>query len=41
MVHPIFSDAFPYATCFICKKTGHLSKQCSDNPRGLYPDGEQ
>lgn len=30
---------FPYATCFICKEQGHLSKQCPDNPRGLYPNG--
>lgn len=30
---------YPYATCFICKEQGHLSKQCPDNPRGLYPNG--
>lgn len=32
-------NKFPYATCFICKEQGHLSKQCPDNPRGLYPNG--
>ena len=30
---------FPYAKCFICNETGHLSRQCPDNPRGLYPNG--
>jgi len=29
----------PFAKCFICKQTGHLSGACPDNPRGLYPDG--
>ena len=33
------SGVFPYAKCFICKEIGHLSKQCPDNPRGLYPNG--
>lgn len=32
-------DSYKYATCFICKEAGHISKQCPDNPRGLYPDG--
>lgn len=31
---------FPYAKCFICGEVGHLSRSCSDNPRGLYPKGE-
>eukprot|EP00047_Mylnosiga_fluctuans_P012856 m.28120 g.28120 ORF g.28120 m.28120 type:complete len:209 (-) comp4500_c0_seq2:87-713(-) len=30
---------YPFATCFICKERGHLSKACPDNPRGLYPNG--
>jgi len=32
-------DAYAFATCFICKETGHLAKSCPDNPRGLYPKG--
>ncbi len=32
-------DAYAFATCFICKQTGHLAKACPDNPRGLYPKG--
>ncbi|XP_033633996.1 zinc finger CCHC domain-containing protein 9-like [Asterias rubens] len=30
---------FPFAKCYICQETGHLSKSCPDNPRGLYPMG--
>ncbi|XP_070542262.1 zinc finger CCHC domain-containing protein 9-like [Ptychodera flava] len=30
---------FQFAKCFICHQMGHLSKQCPDNPRGLYPHG--
>eukprot|EP01134_Creolimax_fragrantissima_P006982 CFRG6982T1 len=30
---------FPFATCFICKQKGHLTRSCPDNPRGLYPNG--
>ena len=29
----------PFATCFICKKTGHLSSQCEQNENGLYVKG--
>ena len=32
-------EGFPHAKCFICNETGHLSKMCPDNPRGLYPNG--
>lgn len=30
---------FKFATCFICKEQGHISRQCPDNARGLYPKG--
>ncbi|XP_034242175.1 zinc finger CCHC domain-containing protein 9-like [Thrips palmi] len=30
---------YSFATCFICKEQGHISSQCPDNPRGLYPKG--
>ncbi len=32
-------DTYKYATCFICKEEGHISKQCPDNPKGMYPEG--
>ncbi|KAI8924289.1 hypothetical protein BC831DRAFT_380003, partial [Entophlyctis helioformis] len=33
------SNPYPFATCFICKGTGHLASQCEKNDRGLYPNG--
>lgn len=30
---------YPYAKCFTCGKTGHLSRACPDNPKGLYAAG--
>ncbi|XP_057177932.1 zinc finger CCHC domain-containing protein 9 [Triplophysa rosa] len=30
---------YPYAKCFICGQTGHLSKSCPDNPKGMYAAG--
>ncbi|XP_061603710.1 zinc finger CCHC domain-containing protein 9 isoform X2 [Phyllopteryx taeniolatus] len=37
-VDPAVGD-FPYAKCFICSQTGHLSRSCPDNPKGLYAQG--
>ncbi|XP_065163438.1 RNA-binding protein 25-like [Atheta coriaria] len=33
------SQEFRFASCFICKEQGHISWQCPDNARGLYPKG--
>ena len=35
--HP--DGKLPFASCFICKGTGHISKDCEENPNGLYPKG--
>lgn len=37
-VDPALGD-YPYAKCFICGQTGHLSRCCPDNPKGLYAAG--
>lgn len=37
-VDPAVGD-YPYAKCFICSQTGHLSRSCPDNPKGLYAAG--
>lgn len=29
----------PFASCFICKGTGHISRDCPSNENGLYPNG--
>jgi hypothetical protein len=29
----------PFATCFVCKETGHLSSQCKQNENGVYVKG--
>ena len=31
--------SLPFANCFICMKQGHISKDCPENPNGLYPKG--
>jgi Zinc knuckle len=31
--------SLPFASCFICMKKGHISKDCPENPNGLYPKG--
>lgn len=29
----------PFANCFICKRVGHISRDCPENANGLYPNG--
>lgn len=31
--------SLPFASCFICMKRGHISRDCPENPNGLYPNG--
>lgn len=31
--------SLPFASCYVCKQQGHLSSQCPQNERGLYPNG--
>lgn len=30
---------YPYAFCFVCRKQGHISRDCEQNMNGVYPDG--
>ncbi|XP_028660532.1 zinc finger CCHC domain-containing protein 9 isoform X1 [Erpetoichthys calabaricus] len=30
---------FPFAKCFICGASGHVSRSCPDNPKGVYSQG--
>jgi hypothetical protein len=36
---PYNKTNLPFAKCFICQQTGHLSKYCPNNEHGLYPKG--
>jgi zinc finger CCHC domain-containing protein 9 len=36
---PLHEQDLPYATCFICTKTGHLASQCTMNEKGIYVNG--
>lgn len=29
----------PFASCFICKRKGHIARDCDQNANGLYPQG--
>lgn len=31
--------ALPFAKCFICNQKGHLTRSCSQNTKGAYPNG--
>ncbi len=35
----IKEDIYTFAECFLCRQTGHLTRTCPSNPRGIYPHG--
>ncbi|TPX51408.1 hypothetical protein SeLEV6574_g00318 [Synchytrium endobioticum] len=32
-------NPYPFATCYVCKETGHISAQCPSNAKGVYVKG--
>ncbi|XP_062227439.1 uncharacterized protein LOC133925577 [Phragmites australis] len=36
---PIENGGTKFASCFVCKQQGHLSKNCPENKHGIYPKG--
>lgn len=30
---------YTYADCFLCHQTGHLTRTCPSNAKGIYPHG--
>jgi zinc finger CCHC domain-containing protein 9 len=34
---PVSKMTLPFAACFVCNETGHLSSQCKQNKKGVYP----
>ncbi|KIM30512.1 hypothetical protein M408DRAFT_22009 [Serendipita vermifera MAFF 305830] len=33
------AGSLPFASCFVCKGTGHLASTCPQNEKGVYPNG--
>lgn len=31
--------SLPFATCFVCRESGHLASQCHQNSKGIYVNG--
>lgn len=35
----IKTSEYPFAKCFVCHNTGHISRNCPENKHGVYPKG--
>ena len=33
----LYKGGTKFASCFVCKQQGHLSKDCPENKHGIYP----
>lgn len=33
----VYTGGTKFASCFVCKQQGHLSKDCPENKHGIYP----
>jgi zinc finger CCHC domain-containing protein 9 len=37
--HSSSDTDLPFAQCFVCNEQGHLASQCSQNEKGVFPNG--